>query len=322
MMQYAHAHTTVATMNNVHGVEAHPKKLSGPEGKFIRVNTMLDNEDIKTYDHGKFQIAVCGTPTALADLPIGELWVEYTIELRKPKLFTGIGSAISTFTVRNNYVPDTGTLTGVHPLGDLSSGSVYPVINKNSTLPCTLTKSSSADGTTIQFPDYFSGYVKLEIRIAFTAALNNQYRIRAPGLLGNVLPAYDMTVSPEYHETGFPSTGTYGFVHNPPKVGTSAGERAGITLIAHYHVGLPSHGVKNQLVWGTDTGPWLTGDCMLFQTAQATLEDWNDSWNGTALSPGDVDGCELTIAEYNSPLDTTNSITWAKASDGSNSTIG
>ena len=321
MMQYAHAHTTVATMNNVHGVEANPRKLSGPEGKFIRVNTVLDNEDIKTYDHGKFQIAVCGTPTALADLPIGELWVEYTIELRKPKLFTGIGSAISTFTARNNAVPDNSTLNGVFPLGDLASSTIFPCINKNSTLPITITKSSNADGTILQFPDYFSGYVSLEIRLAFTAALYDQYRLRAPGLLGNIQVVNDLTVSSEFHEVGYPSTGLVGFVHNPPAQGTSAGERMGLTLVAHYHVGLPSHGIKNQLVWGTNTGAWLTGDSMVFRSAQATLVDWADTMNGIAIPDGDVDGCEITISEYNSPLDTTPNMTWTKASDGSDVVI-
>jgi hypothetical protein len=84
-------------MNLSHGVECDPRQsaISG-SGLYCRASPQKPGEDLKTYDLGVFSLAVSGTPTSFANQPIGELWVEYTFKMRKPKLFTGIGSGVST----------------------------------------------------------------------------------------------------------------------------------------------------------------------------------------------------------------------------------
>lgn len=94
MMEYAHAHSSKTTENLVHGVECDPYKLAGDQCKYIRTAAVAGFQDIKTYDHGLFQLAVANSPTAYANLPIGELWVYYTVRLSKPRLYVGLGREI------------------------------------------------------------------------------------------------------------------------------------------------------------------------------------------------------------------------------------
>ena len=51
--------------------------------------------DINTYDHGLMNIAVIDTPSTYSGQQMGELWVSYTIELRKPKFVTAMGWGLS-----------------------------------------------------------------------------------------------------------------------------------------------------------------------------------------------------------------------------------
>lgn len=95
MMQYDGAHSAKTTESQLQGVECDPSKLSGAPGKYVRVSPVLTGQDLKQYDHGLFQIASSGLPDEYANQSIGELWVTYTIVLRKPKFFTGLGLGIS-----------------------------------------------------------------------------------------------------------------------------------------------------------------------------------------------------------------------------------
>jgi hypothetical protein len=97
MMQYAGANSGKVTTDLVHGVECDPRQTSlGGSGLYVRSSPVVTGEDLKTYDLGIFSLAVSGTPTNFVNQPIGELWVTYRVKLRKPKLFTGLGSGIST----------------------------------------------------------------------------------------------------------------------------------------------------------------------------------------------------------------------------------
>ncbi|QMW68916.1 capsid protein [Crucivirus-458] len=94
MMQYDGSQSTRSTQHAVHGVECDPSKISGASGHYIRTGPMPD-EDIKSYDHGKYQLATVGMPSNFDNDPIGELWVYYTVKLRKPRLYTGKALGIS-----------------------------------------------------------------------------------------------------------------------------------------------------------------------------------------------------------------------------------
>jgi len=79
------------------GVECDPKKLSGAPGKYIRTRPVLIGEDKKEYDLANFQYAVCDTPDVLANLPLGQLYVSYTVVLRKARTYSARGNMISRF---------------------------------------------------------------------------------------------------------------------------------------------------------------------------------------------------------------------------------
>lgn len=95
MLQYAGAASARVTDVSIHGVECDPDKLSGTRGKYVRSAPVLVGKTQELYDHATFNLAISGTPAAFANEPIGELWVEYTVILRKPKVLTGQGQAIS-----------------------------------------------------------------------------------------------------------------------------------------------------------------------------------------------------------------------------------
>lgn len=86
------AKTSIA-MNQ--GVECDPRKNSGAPGKYVRLGPLTGtNNDLKQYDQGNLNVMVSGTPPAYNDQILGELWVTYTVTLRKPKLPDTSGAAI------------------------------------------------------------------------------------------------------------------------------------------------------------------------------------------------------------------------------------
>lgn len=93
MMCYHGAVSGKATEDLVCGIECDPAKTNINEG-FVRTGPVPYGEDIKTYDHGLFQFAISNIPAAMQNQQLGELWVDYTVRLRKPKLATSRGFAI------------------------------------------------------------------------------------------------------------------------------------------------------------------------------------------------------------------------------------
>ena len=78
----------------LHGVECDPSKLSGSIGKYTRVGPPQGTQDIKTYDLGNLNVAICNIPANFFNQSLGELHVSYTVELRKPKQFSSKGWSI------------------------------------------------------------------------------------------------------------------------------------------------------------------------------------------------------------------------------------
>ena len=76
------------------GVECDPAQNSGPAGKYCRPGPVLPGEDIKTFDQGTLNFMVSNTPPQFNNQALGELWVSYTVELRKPKFLATRGLAI------------------------------------------------------------------------------------------------------------------------------------------------------------------------------------------------------------------------------------
>lgn len=91
-----HGCVTAKTNNNfMKGVECDPAKLAGAPGKYVRYQGLDFGQDLKDYDLGRFTVATVDCPHTLSNQMIGELWVSYTVRLRRPKLVVGRGLTIT-----------------------------------------------------------------------------------------------------------------------------------------------------------------------------------------------------------------------------------
>jgi len=119
MIEYAHSHSVKVTENMTHGVECDPHKTALSSRLYVRSTPVVAGQDIKTYDHGLFQLAIANCPAAYNGFPIGELWCEYTVTLRKPKIFTSRGLDIDqdTFVAAGGNGALCNTSTATNPLG-------------------------------------------------------------------------------------------------------------------------------------------------------------------------------------------------------------
>ena len=88
MMEYDGAVSGKVSGMVLAGVECDPSKNSGAPGKYTRSGPAPPSEDLKTYDLGTLNVGICNTPSQFNNQSLGELWVSYTVKLRKPKFFT------------------------------------------------------------------------------------------------------------------------------------------------------------------------------------------------------------------------------------------
>ena len=94
MLEYDLSMDSKVSQHMYHGVECDPSKLSMGVGKYTRPGPQPSGEDLKTYDHGILNIGVSNCPPQFTNQALGELWVTYTVELRKPKFFVSRGLSI------------------------------------------------------------------------------------------------------------------------------------------------------------------------------------------------------------------------------------
>jgi len=94
MIDYAHSETCKITDSMQHGIECDPSKIALSARLYIRANPVMTGQDVKTYDHGLFQIAVANCPAQYNGSSIGELYVSYKVRLFSPRLFVTRGLEI------------------------------------------------------------------------------------------------------------------------------------------------------------------------------------------------------------------------------------
>ena len=107
-MEYDQAMSGKVSVNMLHGVECNPVMNSGSSGKYIRSGPPRESDDLKQYDWANLNLAVCNIPAAFANQALGEIWVSYTVELRKPKFFVSRGLNI----LRDTFVGNDPTIPG------------------------------------------------------------------------------------------------------------------------------------------------------------------------------------------------------------------
>lgn len=96
MMMYEGAMSCKTSQDMLHGVECDPHKLPDTNGcKLVRYTSLPSTEDLKQYDLGQLNLALLNAPATYAGQALGELWVTYTVVLRKPKLCSLNGNSIS-----------------------------------------------------------------------------------------------------------------------------------------------------------------------------------------------------------------------------------
>lgn len=171
MMDYAHAHSCKLTEHMEHGVECDPSKNAGSAGKYIRLGPIPSGQDLKTYDQGIFQIALANVNSNYNNLNLGELYVEYTVKLSKPRLSSSRGSDIEfdVITAPAGTTIAASKCSFSKPFGD-SSGYSTILYGQYNTIGTKLSVSSAGVMTLI-FPASFVGYVKIELILALREAV-------------------------------------------------------------------------------------------------------------------------------------------------------
>ena len=160
-MEYDMAMSGKVSSDMLHGVECDPAQLSGTSnGKYIRSGPPRSDDDLKQYDWANLNVCVSNIPSAFVNQALGELWVSYTVELRKPKFFVSRGLNI----LRDTFV---GTAAGPVYLQDMISNYDYGEGQQNRIGGTILTASTglpsqgplAANAIRYVFPATFSGSV-------------------------------------------------------------------------------------------------------------------------------------------------------------------
>lgn len=190
MMQYHGAVSGKATDDLVCGIECDPSKTNMNEG-FVRSAPVPYGEDIKTYDHGLFQYAIVNIPTAMQNQQLGELWVEYTCRLRKPKLATSRGFSIQQDMFVAGQSAWNGTLAvpaanALGPSRALPLGSDTVLLSGRSNNIGSAISFPAANQFRLTFPASLSGSFLINYRIQMYANSTNQSGDIAVTFTGNV----------------------------------------------------------------------------------------------------------------------------------------
>lgn len=163
MLRYDGSQSQKTTEHLMHGVECDPRKLSGSAGKFIRTTPIAVTDDIKSYDVGTTCVAVANLPAGFSNQAIGELWVSYTVVLRKPKLVSNFGGAISRDYFVNRF-PNSASFQNPFA-GALGATDTTSLLRgAANSIGCRMGPGFGATGVdTIFFPPGYSGTVSIRM---------------------------------------------------------------------------------------------------------------------------------------------------------------
>jgi hypothetical protein len=224
MIQYHGGVSGRMTDNLTHGVECEPSKNAGSPQKYVRTFIPV-NQDLKSYDLGKFQIAFQNIPQSYFNQQVGELWVYYKVKLTKPRLFSAQSGNVQIYRAISNFVTPPAGTTGEAvpfnqsmpgPLNDPSAIQVPAYLTAlGNSLDCKLESAAltldypgggatAAHGAKVIFPAQTNGTFEVTIRYrgitgpfpiqvanAQNAGLNNPVNM-ATELGGNVTPWNDL----------------------------------------------------------------------------------------------------------------------------------
>ena len=148
MLEYDLAMSGKTSQTMVHGVECDEAQNSGTTGKYVRNGPVASGEDLKLYDKGILNIGISNTPTDFDNQCLGELWVSYTISLRKPRFAVSRGLTIA----RDTFI------------GSNAAGVDYPIfltMYKGQQNRIGGVLSGTTGGWLYTLPAAFNGYLKI-----------------------------------------------------------------------------------------------------------------------------------------------------------------
>jgi hypothetical protein len=160
MQEYAGSIVAVPYRRIFCGVECDRRQLH-TLAQYVRPGAVPNGEDPKTYDWGTFQIATDGLSAAAfpAGTLMGKLYVSYTVKLKVPRFYTGLGYSI----LCDSFVGTVGCATTL-PFG------TAPLKSGQNSIGGTITKSGSS-GTVYTFPNSVAGYFALVLQSASTSSI-------------------------------------------------------------------------------------------------------------------------------------------------------
>lgn len=268
MMEYDGAMSSKTTESQMHGVECDPSKLS-ESGHYIRSNPTVVGQDIKSYDHATFQLAVANSPAAFANQSIGELWVSYTVLLRKPKFHVSRGFGIS----NDLFVSAPGANTAALPMGPTGT----QLKGQQNNIGCRLVCANNLLGIT--FPAAYTGPVEIIYRTENVNTVN-PVTTGNPVLTGNIRGLSDL-----YPGDGTASiTPAFDFIMSDDSVGGRQ------FAMFHYYITPASGGIDNSVT--ISLGPLNIAPTQ----ASLTIQEYNTSGSYRNQNIGSSDAPVLVNA--------------------------
>ena len=234
MVTYQNAESIKITESTAHGVECNPPQVAISPILYTRTNPVINGQDLKTYDKGTFQYALCNLPASYNGFPIGEMWVTYTVRLNKTKLYVTRGLEID----RDIFSTPTTTARGL--LCNLANVTAFLTSQPNyfmqqNNIGCRIIAFSPFEYR-ITFPAFYVGNVSIKcIQTIQTPVAAAQGAPQQLVNSGNIVPINDM-----YTQNGDP-TNTYVSAILP------AGDRGDFGCEYHWFVSASTAGVDNTI---------------------------------------------------------------------------
>jgi hypothetical protein len=154
MMEYHGAVSGRVTDNISLGVECDPSKNAGSAIKFTRTSPPSNNQSLKDFDLGKFQLALVNIPQAYENQQVGELWCYYTVKMGKPRLYNGLFRQLP----RDQFLGAGANMSMSNPFGD---NQVTPVAQSLGEVITTTMPTTTSQRVEIKFPDFMTGSFEL-----------------------------------------------------------------------------------------------------------------------------------------------------------------
>lgn len=308
MISYSGGMSSKTSNSMIHGVECDPAKNSGTAGKYVRPGFVEGTK--KDYDLGNTFVAVLNAPDDYLGQCLGEIWISYTVQLRKPRITVSDNYLLPAITACASSTPYP-TCFGIQNDGELrvSTKSTLPVeflLPSVSSSPFDLIPSSTAaipqdsilaqqptvpSGTlpplwiAVKFPAWYSGIVECLMEI--------RWKVASTGITAETIYAqsqgqiFRFQDIPWDAEVGATSAGTPVWTHKTALLAYANGTTAVSDvqfLRLHIRVQPSLNGVDNILYFGQTISSVVPSACyhsMLTLNGLNTYLSKDDSKQGT-----------------------------------------